>query len=78
MHGGATNASTGSSTTTYHFQIQTPYFAGAVARFSAFFHCPLFAPICVAREVNAVNSENSKNQVNMYTYNIYLNLLIVF
>ncbi|PVG04445.1 hypothetical protein CPB86DRAFT_778728 [Serendipita vermifera] len=61
-HGGMTNASTSSSTTTYHFQVQSAFLSGAIHRFAGFFHSPLFAPSCVAREVNAVNSENSKNQ----------------
>jgi insulysin len=70
MHGGACNASTGSSTTTYHFQVQPPYLLGAIARFSEFFHSPLFDAGCVRREVNAVDSENSKNQV--FVSSIYI------
>ncbi|CAG8640586.1 6728_t:CDS:10, partial [Acaulospora colombiana] len=49
-HGGMTNASTSSSTTTYHFQVQSPFLSGAVHRFAGFFHSPLFASSCVARE----------------------------
>jgi insulysin len=33
----------------------------ALARFSAFFHCPLFEASCTDRELNAVDSENKKN-----------------
>lgn len=36
-------------------------FQGALERFSAFFHCPLFSPSCTLRELNAVDSENKKN-----------------
>ncbi|KAG8812523.1 Insulinase (Peptidase M16), partial [Serendipita sp. 399] len=61
-HGGTTNASTSSKTTTYHFKVQAPFLEGAIQRFAAFFHSPLFSPSCVIREVNAVDSENSKNQ----------------
>ncbi|KAG8786898.1 Insulinase (Peptidase M16) [Serendipita sp. 397] len=61
-HGGATNASTSSKTTTYHFKVQAPFLEGGIKRFSAFFHSPLFSSSCVLREVNAVDSENSKNQ----------------
>lgn len=34
----------------------------AIERFAAFFYAPLFRADCVSREVNAVNSEGSKNQ----------------
>lgn len=61
-HGGFTNASTAASTTTYQFSIQAPYLSGAMERFAAFFHSPLFSSSCVGREVLAVDSENSKNQ----------------
>lgn len=32
-----------------------------MARFAAFFHCPLFSPSCTSRELNAVDSEHKKN-----------------
>lgn len=35
-----------------------------MARFAAFFHCPLFAPSCTSRELNAVDSEHKKNHQN--------------
>lgn len=35
--------------------------SGAIERFSAFFHRPLFAPSCTTRELNAVDSEHKKN-----------------
>lgn len=36
--------------------------SGALARFAAFFHSPLFSQSCTSRELNAVDSENKKNQ----------------
>lgn len=35
--------------------------SGAIKRFAGFFHSPLFAPSCTARELNAVDSEHKKN-----------------
>lgn len=61
-NGGHCNASTGETRTTYFFAIQAPFLQGAIERFSGFFHSPLFSPTCTAREINAVDSENSKNQ----------------
>ena len=58
---GYSNAYTGTSNTNYYFSVSTTALPGALARFAAFFHCPLFAPSCTARELNAVNSEHKKN-----------------
>lgn len=55
------NAYTGTSNTNYYFNVSTHALGGALARFAAFFHCPLFAPSCTTRELNAVNSEHKKN-----------------
>ena len=38
--------------------------AGALERFSGFFHSPLFAPSVTIRELNAVDSEHKKNRQN--------------
>jgi len=58
---GSSNAYTGTSNTNYYFNVGTPALEGALARFAAFFHCPVFSPSCTARELNAVDSEHKKN-----------------
>ncbi|KAE9395045.1 insulin-degrading enzyme [Gymnopus androsaceus JB14] len=61
---GGSNAYTSTSNTNYYFSVATSELPGALARFSAFFHCPLFAPSCTSRELNAVDSEHKKNHQN--------------
>ncbi|KAG0697015.1 Metalloenzyme, LuxS/M16 peptidase-like protein [Suillus ampliporus] len=58
---GHSNAYTAPANTNYFFRVATSALPGALSRFSAFFHCPLFAPSCTTREMNAVDSEHSKN-----------------
>ncbi|THU88604.1 hypothetical protein K435DRAFT_679530 [Dendrothele bispora CBS 962.96] len=58
---GASNAYTSTSNTNYYFSVATAQLPGALARFAGFFHCPLFAPSCTSRELNAVDSEHKKN-----------------
>lgn len=58
---GSSNAYTGTSNTNYYFNVSTSALRGALERFSAFFHSPLFAPSCTVRELNAVDSEHKKN-----------------
>lgn len=58
---GGSNAYTSSSNTNYHFRVSPSALPGALERFSAFFHSPLFAPSCTTRELNAVDSEHKKN-----------------
>ncbi|KAH7889516.1 Metalloenzyme, LuxS/M16 peptidase-like protein [Phlebopus sp. FC_14] len=58
---GSSNAYTSSSNTNYHFHVSPTGLLGALERFSGFFHSPLFAPSCTARELNAVDSEHKKN-----------------
>ncbi|KIY63428.1 insulin-degrading enzyme [Cylindrobasidium torrendii FP15055 ss-10] len=58
---GYSNAYTSISNTNYYFSVATHALPQALARFSAFFHCPLFAPSCTSRELNAVDSEHKKN-----------------
>jgi insulysin len=62
QNGGSTNAYTSTTNTNYHFSVSASALPGALERFSAFFHSPLFAPSCTARELNAVDSENKKNR----------------
>ena len=61
---GNSNAYTGTSNTNYYFSVSTEALPGALARFAAFFHCPLFAPSCTSRELNAVDSEQKRNFQN--------------
>ncbi|KAJ4475639.1 insulin-degrading enzyme [Lentinula aciculospora] len=58
---GGSNAYTAASNTNYHFSVATSALPGALARFSGFFHSPLFSPSCTTRELNAVDSEHKKN-----------------
>ena len=60
-HGGSSNAYTASEDTVYYFDIISSKFEDALDMFSSFFICPLFASTSVDREINAVDSENSKN-----------------
>ncbi|KAI8989729.1 insulin-degrading enzyme [Trametes punicea] len=61
---GSSNAYTGTSNTNYYFNVATAALPGALSRFAAFFHSPLFAPSCTVRELNAVDSEHKKNHQN--------------
>ncbi|CAL1705686.1 unnamed protein product [Somion occarium] len=61
---GYSNAFTGTTNTNYFFTVSTGALSGALSRFAAFFHCPLFDPSCTTRELNAVDSEHKKNHQN--------------
>lgn len=64
---GSSNAYTSTSNTNYYFNVATSALPGALERFAAFFHCPLFSPSCTSRELNAVDSEHKKNhQADMW------------
>lgn len=60
-HGGRSNASTSLHTTTYKFEILSDFGDAALDRFAQFFVAPLFTASATGREVQAVDSENSKN-----------------
>lgn len=60
-HGGQSNGSTSLHLTTYKFDVLAEHAEGAVDIFSNFFVSPLFTPSGTSREVQAVDSENSKN-----------------
>ncbi|GFS16143.1 insulin-degrading enzyme-like [Elysia marginata] len=60
-HGGMSNAFTSLEHTNYYFDVSPDNLAGALDRFSQFFCCPMFTPSATGREVNAVDSENSRN-----------------
>jgi insulysin len=61
QHGGSSNAFTQHENTTYFFDVQHDFLRGALDRFAQFFLCPLFTESATAREMKAVDSENSKN-----------------
>lgn len=63
-YGGSSNAMTSDESTTYFFDINTKYFDKANDIFSHFFIDPIFAEKTVGREMNAVDSEHSKNISN--------------
>jgi len=60
-HGGRSNASTSLHTTTYKFEVLAEFGNDALDRFAQFFVAPLFTASGTGREVQAVDSENSKN-----------------
>ena len=64
QHGGKSNASTSMSHTTYQFDILAEFGEHALDIFSNFFVSPLFSRSGTGREVQAVDSENSKNLVS--------------
>ena len=61
QHGGGSNAFTSETDTCYFFQVAASAFPGALDRFAQFFLEPLLTESATEREVNAVNSEHSKN-----------------
>ncbi|KAG8705888.1 Insulinase (Peptidase M16), partial [Ceratobasidium sp. 395] len=61
-NGGRTNAFTSAHNTNYYFNVSASALSGSLTRFAAFFHSPLFSQSCTSRELNAVDSENKKNQ----------------
>lgn len=69
-HGGSSNAYTSSEDTCYYFDINADYLDPALDRFSQFFISPLFTPNATSRELNAVDSEHSKN-INNDAFRIY-------
>lgn len=63
-HGGRSNAATGPSRTSFHFDVRASHAATTVDMFGRFFVRPLFTEDGASREVEAVDSENSKNMTN--------------
>ena len=74
---GYSNAYTAEQETNYHFQVRNEAFEGALDRFSRFFIDPLITDALSAREVNAVDSEHSKNLEDEFwrTRQVYRSLL---
>jgi len=58
---GVSNASTSGDKTTFFFDVSNDAFEGALDIFAHFFICPTFNEGSVEREINAVDSEFSKN-----------------
>ena len=67
-HGGSSNAYTDQENTVYYFDIQTEFFEESLEMFSSFFTCPLFTESSTNREINAVDSENTKNLQVFYIF----------
>ena len=62
--GGSNNAFTDSEHTVYYFGMDSgsdARFSEALLRFGSFFSGPLFTEAATGRELNAIDSENSKN-----------------
>ena len=74
---GHSNAYTAEDHTNYFFEVKNDAFEGALDRFSRFFIDPLMSDDLSTREVNAVDSEHSKNLQNEYwrTRQVYRSLL---
>ena len=60
-HGGSSNAYTAPENTSYFFDIQNDYILEALDIFGQFFIDPLFDKSTINKEVEAVDSEHSKN-----------------
>lgn len=61
QNGGSSNAYTDSEDTVYYFDVNSDHLQEGLDRFSGFFEAPLFTPSATARELNAIESEHSKN-----------------
>eukprot|EP01138_Halocafeteria_seosinensis_P003331 gb/GECG01003407.1/.p1 GENE.gb/GECG01003407.1/~~gb/GECG01003407.1/.p1 ORF type:complete len:1092 (+),score=141.62 gb/GECG01003407.1/:1-3276(+) len=61
QNGGESNAFTDMEHTCFFFEVQPNALEGALDRFAQFFVSPLFTEDCTERELNAVDSEHSKN-----------------
>jgi insulysin len=73
--GGSNNAYTAAEETNYYFDVQGDALPEALERFAAFFSTPLFTQSATAREVNAIESEHSKNlQSDLWRYEQLLKL----
>ncbi|KAJ4769341.1 Insulin-degrading enzyme [Rhynchospora pubera] len=75
-HGGSTNATTGSESTNFYFDVNVDNFNEALDRFAQFFVKPLMSADAVNREINAVDSEHKKNLLsdNCRMYQLYKHL----
>lgn len=60
-HGGSSNAFTSNQHTSYLFEVLNEHFEQALDRFAQFFVAPLFNPDGMSREMQAVDSEFTKN-----------------
>jgi len=60
-NGGASNAYTAETLTNFFFSVKPEALEGAVDRFAQFFISPLFTESATGRELQAVDSEHSKN-----------------
>eukprot|EP01041_Mallomonas_annulata_P008890 gene8890-18404_t len=69
-NGGSSNAYTASEDTVYYFDSAATALEPALARFSQFFIDPLFTADATARELNAIDSEHSKN-INNDGFRLY-------
>jgi len=73
QHGGAPNACTGHDYTNYFFDVKSESLLEAIDRFAQFFISPLFNADATDRELNAIESEHSKNVLNDAWRKNYIN-----
>jgi len=69
-HGGSSNAYTDNEDTVYYFDINVDHLDEGLERFSDFFVAPLFTQSATERELNAIDSEHSKN-INNDGFRLY-------
>ena len=69
-HGGSSNAYTDNEDTVYYFDINVDNLDEGLERFSDFFVAPLFSQSATGRELNAIDSEHSKN-INNDGFRLY-------
>lgn len=69
-HGGSSNAYTDNEDTVYYFDVNVDYLDEGLERFSDFFVAPLFTKSATDRELNAIDSEHSKN-INNDGFRLY-------
>ena len=62
-NGGSSNAGTGMESTVYKFEVNSASFPHSLDLFCQFFKEPLFTEDAIAREVMAVDAEDSKNRI---------------
>eukprot|EP00283_Hemiselmis_rufescens_P014323 CAMPEP_0173441206 /NCGR_PEP_ID=MMETSP1357-20121228/23831_1 /TAXON_ID=77926 /ORGANISM="Hemiselmis rufescens, Strain PCC563" /LENGTH=1140 /DNA_ID=CAMNT_0014406771 /DNA_START=93 /DNA_END=3515 /DNA_ORIENTATION=+ len=75
IHGGSSNAFTSPEDTNYHFSVNQDSLEPALDIFSQFFVSPLFTAAATGRELNAIESEHSKNlQTDLWRSNQILKL----
>ncbi|CAM9877673.1 unnamed protein product [Pylaiella littoralis] len=75
-HGGSSNAYTGTEDTVYYFDVSSDHLVGpddALDRFAQFFIAPQFTASATERELNAIESEDVKDQTSDFWRGLLIN-----